>query len=138
MHKKRTTVTAFLTLGLLIVGCAQVTTRVRQEDGTYRTSKRMIFRSDLPSRSFSSKGNGMVATVFHNVTYTFPKGEGSFSKDFEEITFQGGKVKCSIVGRELTVNESRFNEFEKGDHVRITSDAKVFVNDSEQKSLAGN
>jgi len=131
------TVTAFLTLGLLIAGCAHVTTRVRQENGTYRTSKRLIFRSDLPSRSFSSKGNDMVATVFNNVTYTFPKGEGSFSKDFEEITFQGGKVKCSIAGRELTVNESRFDEFEKDDLVRITSDGTVFVNDSEREPLAG-
>ena len=137
MNKKHTIVTAFLMLGLLIAGCAQVTTRLRQNDGTYRTSKRLVFRSDLPSRSFSSEGNDMVATVFHNVTYTFPQGKGSFSKDFEEISFQGGKVKCRIVGRELTVNESRFREFEKGDHVRITSDGTVFVNDSERESLAG-
>lgn len=135
MHKKRTMVTAFLTLGLLIAGCAQVTTSVRQEDGTYRTSKRLVFRSDLPGRTFSSEGNDMVATVFHNVTYTFPKGEGSFSKDFEEISFQGGKVKCSIVGRKLTVNEERFGEFEKGDHVRITSDGTVLVNESEREPL---
>jgi hypothetical protein len=135
MNRKRTTVTAFLTLGLLIAGCAQVTTRVRQEDGTYRTSKRMIWRSDLPSRSFSSEGDDMVATKFHNVTYSFPQGKGSFSKDFEKISFQGRQVKCSIVGRELTVNESRFSEFENGDQVRITSDGRVFVNDSEREPL---
>ena len=133
MNEKRVKVTAFLILGLLIAGCEQVTTRVRREDGTYRTSKRLVFRSDLPGRSFSSEGDDMVATEFHNVTYTFPQGKGSFSKNFDKIDFEGGQVKCSIVGRELTVNESRFDEFEKGDHVRITSDGTVFVNDSERE-----
>ena len=134
MNKKQTMVAAFLMLGLLIAGCAQVTTRVRQNDGTYRTSKRLVFRSDLSGRSFSSEGDDMVATEFHNVTYAFPQGKGSFSKNFDEISFQGRQVKCSIVGRELTVNELRFGEFEKGDHVRITGDGKVFVNDVEFKS----
>ena len=135
MNIKHTTVTAFLMLGLLIAGCAQSTTRVRQDDGTYRTSKRLVFRSDLPSRSFSSEGDDMVATEFHDVTYAFPQGKGSFSNNLDEISFQGRQVKCSIVGRELTVNESRFREFEKGDLVRISSDGKVFVNDVESKPL---
>lgn len=135
MDKKRMIAAAFLMLGLIIAGCAQVTTRVKQEDGTYHTSKRLIFRSDLPSRSFSSEGDDMVVTKFHNVTYSFPQGKGSFSKDFKEISFQGKQVKCSIVGRELTVDESRFGEFEKGDQVRITSDGKVFVNDSKREPL---
>jgi hypothetical protein len=135
MNKKQMTVAAFLMLVLLIAGCAQVTTRVRQNDGTYRTSKRLVFRSDLPSRSFSSEGDDMVATDFHNVTYKFPKGEGSFSKNFDQISFEGRKVKCIIVGRELSVNELRFSEFEKGDRVRITSDGKVFVNDIEREPL---
>jgi hypothetical protein len=137
MNIKRTTVSAFLTLGLLIAGCAQVTTRVRQDDGTYRTSKRLVFRSDLPSRSFSSEGDDRVATEFHDVTYTFPQGKGSFSKNFDKIDFEGRQVKCSIVGRELTVNELRFKEFEKGDLVRITSDGRVFANDVERKPLGG-
>ncbi len=137
MNKKRMMVTAFLMLGLLIAGCAQVTTRVRREDGTYREYKRLVYRSDLPSRSFSSEGDDMVATVFHNVTYAFPQGKGSFSKNFDEISFQGRQVKCIIVGRELTVNELQFGEFEKGDHVRITSDGRVFVNDSEREPLGG-
>jgi len=134
MNKKQTMVAAFLMLGLLMAGCAQVTTRVRQNDGTYRTSKRLVFRSDLPGRSFSSEGDDMVATEFHNVTYAFPQGKGSFSKNFDEISFQGRQVKCSIVGRELTVNELRFGEFKKGDRVRITGDGKVFVNDVEFKT----
>ena len=135
MNKKHTMVAAILMLGLLIAGCAQVTTHVRQNDGTYRTSKHWIFRSDLPSRSFSSEGDDMVATEFHNVTYTFPKGKGSFSKNFKEIKFQCHQVNCSIVGRELSVNELCFGEFEKGDSVRITSDGKVFVNDIEREPL---
>ncbi len=138
MNKKQMMFTAFLMLGLLIAGCAQVTTHVRQDDGTYREYKRLVFRSDLPGRSFSSKGDDMVATEFHNVTYTFPQGKGSFSKNFDGISFQGSKVKCSIVGRELRINDLRFGEFEKGDHVRITSDGRVFVNDIERKPLGGN
>ena len=135
MNKKQTMVTVFLMLGLFVAGCAVVTSSVRQDDGTYRKSKRLIFRSDLPSRSFSSEGDGMVATEFHNVTYTFPQGKGSFSKNFDEISFQGRQVKCSIVGRELTVNESGFGDFKKGDLVRITDEGKVFVNDVEREPL---
>ena len=108
MNNRQMTVRVFLVFGLLLAGCAQVTTRVRQEDGTYRTSKRLILRSDLPSRSFSSEGDDRVATEFHDVTHSFPKGTGSFSKDFERIDFEGGQIKCSIVGRELTVNDLCF------------------------------
>jgi len=135
MKSKHTMAIAFLMLGMLMVGCAVVTSRVRQDDGTYREHKSLLYRSDLPSRSFSSDGDDMVATTFHNVTYVFPQGKGSFSKNFDEISFQGSHVKCSIFGRELTVNELRFREFEKGDHVRITSDGEVLVNDIERKPL---
>jgi len=135
MNIKQRILAAFLMLGLLTAGCAQVTTHVRQNDGTYRTSKRMVFRSDLPGRSFSSEGDDMVATEFHNVTYTFPKGKGSFSQNFDQISFEGRQVKCSIVGRKLTANELRFGEFDKSDRVRITGDGKVFVNDIERKPL---
>jgi hypothetical protein len=135
MNIKQTMVAAFLILGLLIAGCAQSTTSVRQDDGTYRTYKRLVFRSDMPSRSFSSEGDDMVATEFHDVTYAFPQGKGSFSKNLDKIDFEGRQVKCSIVGRELMVNELRFKEFEKGDLVRITSDGRIFVNDVERKPL---
>jgi len=138
MNKKQTMFTAFLMLGLLMAGCARVTTRVRQNDGTYREYKRLVFRSDLPSRSFSSEGDDMVATEFHNVTYAWPKGKGSFSKNFDKISFEGSQIKCSVVGRELTVNGLQFGEFEKGDRVRITSDGKVFVNDIERQPLGDN
>ncbi len=135
MNNKHMTTAAFLMLSLFLAGCAQVTTRIRQEDGTYRTSKRLVFRSDLPSRSFTSEGDDRVATEFHSVTYLFPKGKGSFSKNFDKIDFEGHQIKCSIVGRELTVNDSRFGEFEKGDRVRITSDSRVLVNDVERQPL---
>jgi hypothetical protein len=135
MNNKQMTTAAFLVLSLLLAGCAQVTTRIRQEDGTYRTSRRVVFRSDLPSRSFTSEGDDRVATEFHDVTYSFPKGKGSFSKDFDKIDFEGSQIKCRIVGRELTVNDVRFAGFEKGDLVRITSDGRVLVNDVERQPL---
>jgi hypothetical protein len=135
MNKKQTMVAAFLTLGLLMAGCAQVTTSIRQKDGTYRTSKHWVFRSDLPGRSFHCDEDYMVATEFQNVTYAWPQGKGSYSKNFDEISFQGRQINCSIVGRRLTVNELRFAELEKGDRVRITSDGKVFVNDIECEPL---
>lgn len=135
MNKKQTMATTFLMLGLLITGCAQVTTRVRQNDGTYRTSKHLVFRSDLPGRSFGSQEDYMVATKFQDVTYAWPQGKGSFSKNFKEISFEGRQINCRVVGRELTVNELRFGEFEKGDRVRISSDGKVFVNDIEREPL---
>jgi hypothetical protein len=135
MKNKQMTTAAFLVLSLLLAGCAQVTTHTRQEDGTYRTSKRMVFRSDLPSRSFTSEGDDRVATEFHGVTYSFPKGKGSFSKKFDKIDFESHQIKCSIVGRELTVNDLRFGGFEKGDLVRITSDSRVLVNDVERQPL---
>ena len=138
MNKKQTMVTAILMLGLLMAGCTQVTVRKRQNDGTYRTSKHLAFRADLPDRSFSSEEDYMVATEFHNVTYAWPQGKGSLSENFDEISFQGRQVKCSIVGRELTVNESGFGEFKKGDLVRITDEGKVFVNDIECEPLGDN
>ena len=137
MNKKQAMVAAFLTLGLLMAGCAQVTVRKRQKDGTYRTSKHLAFRASLPDRSFSSAEDDMVATVFHNVTYAWPQGKGSLSENFDEISFQGRQINCSVVGRELSVNELRFRGFEKGDRVRITSDGKVFVNDIEREPLGG-
>jgi len=135
MNKKQTMVAAFLMLGLLMAGCAQVTTSIRQEDGTYRTSKHSVFRSDLPGRSFRCEEDYMVATTLRDVTYGWPQGKGSLSKNFDEISFQGRQISCSVVGRKLSVNGLRFTGFEKGDRVRITSDGKVFVNDIEREPL---
>ena len=138
MSKKRTAVMATLMFGLLVTGCAQSTTRVRQDDGTYRTYKLLVFRPDLPDRSFRSDQDYMVATKFHGVTYAWPQGKGSLSENFDEISFQGRRMSCSVVGRRLTVNELRYAEFEQGDRVRITRDGKVFVNDIEREPLGDN
>jgi len=137
MDRRQTMLAAFLALGLLVTGCAHVTTRVRQEDGTYRTSKHWVLRSSLFDRSFSSKEDYMVAHEIHGVTYAWPEGQGSLSPKFDEISFQGREIKCRVVGRQLTVNDVQFVEFEKGDQVRITAEGKVFVNDSERKPLGG-
>ena len=136
MHKKRTTIAACLMLGLLVAGCVQVRTRVRQNDGTYRTSKHWVLRSSLSDRSFSSDEDYMVTHEFRGVTYVWPQGKGSLSKSFDEISFQGRQIKCSVVGRRLMVNDLQFAEFEKGDRVRITGDGRVFVNDIEREPLA--
>lgn len=138
MNKTRTMVAALFLLGTLATGCARVTTSVRQEDGTYRTSKRWVLRSDLPGRSFRCDEDYMVATAFHGVTYAWPQGGGNYSQDFAEITFQGRQLDCHIVGRELSVNGSRFAGFEEGDRVRITADGKVFVNDIPREPLGKN
>ena len=135
MDKKQTMVAAFLMVGLLMAGCARVTTRVRQEDGTYRTSKHWVLRSSLFDRSFSSKEDYMVSHDFHDVTYAWPQGQGSISAKFDEISFEGSQIECSVVGRQLTVNGSQYAEFEKGDRVRITRDGKVFVNDIEREPV---
>lgn len=127
-----------LMFGLLATGCAQVTSRVRQNDGTYREYKVLVLRSDLmPDRSFSSDQDYMVATEFHGVTYAWPQGKGSLSENFEKVSFQGRRINCTVVGRRLSVNKLRFAEFEQGDRVRITRDGKVFVNDIEREPLGG-
>ncbi len=133
MNKKQTMGAAIIMLGMLVSGCVQSTTRVRQDDGTYREYKRLVLRPDLPDRSFGSEEDYMVATEFHDVTYVWPQGKGSLSEDFEEISFRGRQITCRIVGRELSVSGLRFGEFEEGDRVRITRDGKVFVNDIERK-----
>ena len=82
--------------------------------------------------------NYVVATAFHGVTYAWPQGKGSYSPNFEEITFQGQQLDCLLVGRELSVNGSRFTGFEEGDRVRITGDGKVLVNDIPREPLGDN
>ena len=135
MNKKQTMAIALLSLSLLMAGCARVTTRVRQDDGTYRTSRHWAFRSDLSDRSFSSDEDYMVSHEFHGVTYAWPQGKGTLSENFNEIRFQGRQIECNVVGRRLTVDDVPFSEFEKGDRVRITGAGAVFVNDIERAPL---
>jgi hypothetical protein len=133
MNKKQNAILIILTFCLLAVGCAKSTVHVRQNDGTYHTSTHLIFQPDFADRSFSSSSDYMISTGFNNVTYIWPEGKGNFSKNFNEITFEGKNISCSIVERRLTINGSRIGEFDEGDRVRITGDGKAFVNDVELK-----
>ncbi|MGB2866403.1 MAG: hypothetical protein WBC05_23945 [Sedimentisphaerales bacterium] len=134
MDKKRTVSVTIVMFGLLAAGCAKSTVHVKQNDGTYRTSTHLIFQPDFADRSFSSSHDYMVSTKFNDVTYVWPEGKGNFSKNFNEITFKGKNISCSVVERRITINGRRIGEFEEGDNVRITGDGKVFVNNVEIKS----
>jgi hypothetical protein len=118
---------------MLAAGCAKSTVRVKRNDGTYRTSTHLVFQPDFADRSFSSSSDYMISTGFNDVTYVWPQGKGEFSKNFNEITFKGNNISCTVVERRLTINGRRIGEFDEGDKVRITGDGKVFVNDAEIK-----
>jgi hypothetical protein len=133
MNKEQNAILIILIFCLLTAGCAKSTFRVRQNDGTYRTSTHLIFQPDFADRSFSSSSDYMISTGFDDVTYIWPKGKGNFSKNSNEITFEGKNISCSVVERRLTINGRRIGEFDEGDRVRITGDGKVFVNDVERK-----
>ena len=133
MNKKQNAILIILIFCLLAVGCAKSTVHVRQDDGMYRTSTHLIFQPDFADRSFSSSSDYMISTGFNNVTYIWPQGKGNFSKDSNEITFEGKNISCNVVERRLTINGSRILEFDEGDRVCITGDGKVFVNDVEFK-----
>ncbi len=133
MNKKQNAIMTILIFCLLAAGCAKSTVRVKQKDGTYRTSTHLIFHPDFADRSFSSSKDYMISTGFNDVTYVWPQGKGSYSKNFNEITFKGKNISCSVVERRLTINGRRIGEFDEGDKVRITGNGKVFVNDVEIK-----
>ncbi|MHC4323202.1 MAG: hypothetical protein ACYSUX_02900 [Planctomycetota bacterium] len=133
MSTKRMVIVIIPMLCLMAAGCAKSTVRVRQDDGTYRTSTHLVFQPDFADRTFSSGSDYMVSTEFYRVTYVWPQGKGNLSKQFNEITFKGKSVNCTIVKRRLTINGRRIAEFEEGDRVRITGDGKVFVNGVELK-----
>jgi hypothetical protein len=134
MNKKQNAILIILIFCLLAVGCAKSTVRVRQNDGMYSTSTHLIFQPDFADRSFSSSSDYMISTEFGNVTYIWPEGRGNFSKNSNEITFNGKNISCIVVECRLTINGSRIGEFDEGDRVRITGDGKVFVNDVEFKA----
>ena len=133
MDKKQNAIVITLMFCLLAAGCAQSTDRVGQNNGTYRASTQLIFYPGFADRSFKSSEDYTISTTFDGVTYIWPEGEGNFSKDSNEITFEGKNINCNVVDRQLTINGSRIIEFEEGDQVRITGDGKVFVNDVERK-----
>ena len=134
MNKKRTPIVITLMLCLLAAGCANSTVSTKQNDGTYRATTHLIFQPDFADRSFSSSKDYMISTKFNDVTYVWPGGKGNYSRNFNEITFKGKNISCSVVERRITINGRRIGEFEEGDSVRITGEGKVFVNDVELKS----
>ena len=133
MNKIQNATLTILIFCLLAAGCAKSTVSTKQNDGTYRATTHLVFQPDFADRSFSSSSDNMISTGFNNVTYVWPQGKGNFSKNFNEITFEGNNISCSVVERRLTINGSRIAEFDEGDNVRITGDGKVFVNDIELK-----
>ena len=133
MNEKLTAIVTILILFLLAAGCAKSTVSTKQNDGTYRATTHLVFQPDFADRSFSSSNDYMVSTGFSDVTYVWPQGKGNFSKNFNEISFKGKSIDCTVVERRLTINGRPAGQFEQGDRVRITGDGKVFVNDVELK-----
>jgi hypothetical protein len=131
--KKQNAIVIILMFCLLAAGCANSTVSTGKNESTYHTSTQLIFYPNFADRSFKSNEDYSISTTFDDVTYIWPEGEGNFSKDSNEITFEGKNINCSVVNRRLTINGSRIFEFEEGDQVRITGDGKVFVNDVEAK-----
>jgi hypothetical protein len=127
-------IVTILILCLLAAGCAQSTVSTKKNDGTYRATTHLILQPDFADRSFSSSGDYMLSTEFNDVTYIWPEGKGNFSRNFNEISFEGKSIKCSVVKRRLTINGRPAGEFDEGDRVRITGDGNVFVNDVELKT----
>ncbi|MHC4352308.1 MAG: hypothetical protein ACYS0H_06280, partial [Planctomycetota bacterium] len=102
---------------------------VRQEDGTYRKTTRLVMQPGSPGLDFNCGEDYMVTTQFGDVTYAWPRGRGALSDDFSEIRFNGPGIRCVVKGRRLSINGKAPVEFEPGDHVRITPEGEVFVND---------
>ena len=133
MSIKQTAIVITLMLCLMAAGCAKSTVRTKQNDGTYRATTHLIFQPDFADRSFSSGSDYVISTGFNDVTYVWPQGKGNFSRNFNEISFKGKNISCSVIERRLTINGRQIGEFDEGDNIRITSDGKVFVNDVELK-----
>lgn len=133
MNKKRTAIVTILMLCLLAAGCANSTDQTKQNNVTYRATTHLVFQPGFTDRSFSSSRDYMISTKLNDVTYVWPEGKGNYSKNFNEITFKGNNISCSVIERRITINGHRIGEFEEGDNVRITGVGKVFVNDVEIK-----
>jgi hypothetical protein len=131
MVRSRHRLAVLALLPAFAAGCVRATTTVRQDDGSVRTTTHLVVASDLLDLTFRADEDCAVASTFWGVTYAWPKGEGSLSEDFREMRFRGRSVTCSVVGRRLTI-DGRQLELAEGDHVRITGDGRVFVNDFER------
>ena len=131
MARKLMTLSLTFVLALSTAGCAVATVRVRQDDGTYRTTQKLVWWSSDSYSSFTCEEDYMVATRMSDVTYEWPTGKGHFP-DTETIIFEGDRMRCEVQKRTLTINGRRYGEFDSGDRVRITPDARVLVNGVDQ------
>jgi len=124
---------------LSIAGCTTATVRVRQPDGTYRTTEELVWTHEVDGRSYRTfvcQDDYMVATDMSGVTYEWPKGKGRLEDDWT-TTFEGEGLRCEARKRTLTVNGRQYGEFNKGDQVRITPEGRVLVNGVEQPAVEG-
>ncbi len=123
-----------LAFAVCVAGCTTATVRVRQPDGTYKTTKELVWTHEVDGSSYSSfecQEDYMVATDMWDVTYEWPKGTGRLTDDLSTV-FEGKGIHCEARKRSLTLNGKHYGEFAKGDRVRITPDARVLVNGVEQ------
>lgn len=139
MNVRETVLSAALLVALLASGCAHrvpATTRMRQDDGTYKISRGMVVMPSLNDLlSFVCKKDYDVVTMMCGVEYAWPKGRGSIV-DHERIIFEGKDLRCEVNKRTLTANGKTFGDFTPGDSVRVSFDGRVFVNDLERSHVA--
>jgi len=116
-----------LVIALVSAGCTTCTTSVRQPDGTYKTTRHMIWRpSPDEYRSFEADEDYMIQTTWHGVTYEWPKGKNELTS-LTEMVFHGESVECHVTKRSLTVNGKSYGEMKKGARVRLTGEGEVYV-----------
>ena len=118
---------ALLLVTLLTAGCTTCTTTVRQDDGTYKTTRHMIWRpSPEEYRSFESDKDYMIETTWYGVTYEWPRGKSELTS-LSDMEFHGDSVECHVTKRALTVNGKSYGEMKEGTRVRLTGEGDVYV-----------
>lgn len=136
MTRKIILLSLMCAFAFVIVGCVVATVTVRQDDGTHKTSREIIWWSSDSWRSFECQKDYMVASDFQGVTYEWPTGKGHMP-DLQTITFEGEGIECVVKNRTMILNDNKYGAFKEGDKVRITPDAKVLVNDVEHPPADG-
>jgi hypothetical protein len=118
---------ALLLVASLAAGCTTCTTTVRQPDGTYQTTRHLIWRPSADDyTSFESDKDYMIATTWYGVTYEWPRGKSELTS-LTDMEFHGPSVDCHVTKRALTVNGKSYGEMEEGTCVRLTGDGEVYV-----------
>lgn len=129
MKARQIGLTAMLFIALLAAGCTTCTTAVRQDDGTYKTTRHLIWRpSPDEYRSFESDEDYMIETTWHGVTYEWPSGKNELTS-LTDMEFHGESVECHVSKRALTVNGKSYGEMKEGTRVRLTGEGEVYVDD---------